>query len=261
MSNPTVITGLILLFLWVIGLWMAVEWWSPRFTLKEPTHPQPAEDSGSILPKLFWTCCGLIVASMCLKLSPWDEFLRPLWISTFVLGLVGLIALIVRVEITGMAEPRMIRLSTQHNLKTMDGYENILYWTFAYWVFEKPLPTVLTALMFGFGLPVVLFISDRGFDFAFCGALLMFGLWGICRFTTLVVKREGVTIHRWLERFPTTRIASADIAGVRVDESAIHRFFGVSRLTIKYAGDSEIKIALRDPTKAKDCIAGIVQSD
>ena len=259
MIKPTWIAALVLIIFWIIGLWKAVELWSPRFSIAESIQ-RTAADTKSILPKLFWICNGLILIGAGLQIAGLPEIFRPVEIAAFGLGITGLIALEIHVDIMGMVEPRLIRLTARHKLKTREGYEDVLYWTCAYWVFEKPLAVSCAWILFGLGLLHML-LADGPPIISIVGVFVVFGLWGICRYTTLVVKRDGVTIHRWLSRFPTTRIPIADITDVRVDIPIAHRFFGVSRLTITDSEHNEHRVALKEPTRALECIDQILISE
>jgi len=251
MDTSSVAGGLLVLFVWGFGVWKAAEVWSHPFLNGEPKENRKANKPGSILPKLFWICHGLLLLAAVTRMLLDKEMFRPIWMPALMFGEIGLIALGIHVENATKVEPQLIRLSTQHKLKTKSGYEGALYWTRAFWVFEKP--RHIFGATFLFIGSILLSIFNNVFELlALFSFNLLFCLFIFCRYTTLMIKKDGVIVHRWLESFPTTKISNTDIVSVQIDKPILHRIFGVMRLTIKKTGNKYLRISLNDPMKAKE---------
>lgn len=250
MSNSIVAGGITLLLLWVFGLWKAAELWSPPFLSQESPATKKTNKQQSIIPKLFWSCQALLLITTLLCMTDAKETLRFIWIPALILGEIGSLVLAIYAENATKAEPRLICLSAQHKLNIQTGYEGALYWTRAFWIFEKPIQIFCSIFLFIVcGLLTFLNSDFRYLTFFGLNLLVLFLVF--CKYTTLVVKKDGVTIHRWLEAFQTTKIPSTNIASVQIDKPILHRFFSVQRLTIKSTTGAPSRAALKDPSKAK----------
>ena len=235
--------GLVLIALWTLGLWKALEWWSPRSSVADRIQ-ESSEHASSIIPRTFWICCVLLTLAAIARWTwPGDPF-RPIWVGLFVLGTSGIIVLNIRVEITAMSDPRLILLSRKHHLKTDEGHENVLRWARAHWFFEKPASIVCTAGVLLVG--AILSLFDSRFIFVGLGSFVtLYGLWGICRYTTLFVRSDGIILQRWFSSSPTRRIPLSEIDRCQVDQPLSHHRFRVFRLTL--FGSKTVSIAVKDP--------------
>jgi hypothetical protein len=248
MDNSILIGGLIVI-LWGLGVWKAAELWSPPFLFEESKPTPKVAKPGSILPKLFWFCNGLLLIAVLTRMTLPKEIFRPIWMSTLVLGEVGLLALSIHLENTANATRSLIRLSAI-------GYEGVLFWTRASWTSEKPI-LIFCAILLFVGSGILTFFNEDFKHLTLFGLNLLICLFAICRYTTLAVKKDGVTIYRWLDTFPTTKISNTDIASIRIDKPILHRVFGVSRLTLAKVRGNHLSVALKDPMKIKKYIEDI----
>lgn len=141
MNNSLLIGGLIGVALWGFGVWKAAQLWSPPFLFDAPKNIKKKEKNGSIIPKLFWFCNGLLLIAAVTRMTLPKEMFRPVWMPALILGEIGALGLTIHMENTAKVTRNLIRLSAV-------GYKGFLYWTPAFWIFEKPVQIFCAAFLF-----------------------------------------------------------------------------------------------------------------
>lgn len=236
MDLTTIAVGLAVL-LWILALVK----WAPGLFLSSSARDS-ASTAGSMLPKLFWGSHSLIAFGGLIHIAlpgEWSGYIRG--VLGFA-GTIGLIAIAVHVEVIAEVEPYALRHAK------VDEADRARYWTRSAWLFEKPI-ACLAAGVFLLGTTLhSLLIGGHGY-LCVIGIMLLFSLWSVCRYTTLVVRNDRVTIHRYLKSDPTTTIQADAITSIHIHQPLIHRLRNVHRLTIE-SPTSHIRLTLADPTKA-----------